>query len=275
MDGGRQGRPIVEIIAIGYELLLGDVLDTNTHWLCRQVTQQGGQVTPAVMVDDNLEAIRRQLRGALDRGLDLILTTGGLGPTEDDCTLEAIARTLDRPLVEHPQALVLVQARYEQLALEGYVKHSALSPSRRIMALLPQGANPLANPVGAAPGVVLVEGDTTIVALPGVAAELKGIFTTYLRPLLTRIFGHQAWLERTVRVECGDESVPAPILQAVGRAHPEVYIKSLAQQFGPDQWLQVMLSASGATDAEAEERVSAAFHELTLRLARTKILPAR
>jgi len=261
----------VEIIAIGHELLLGDVLDTNTHWLCRQVTQRGGQVARAVMVDDDLEAIGQELRGALSRGPALILTTGGLGPTEDDRTLEAIARTLDRPLAEHPQALLLVQARYEQLAAAGYVKHSALSLSRRKMALLPQGANPLANPVGAAPGVVLVEGDTTIVTLPGVPAELKGIFTTSLWPLLARIFSHQAWLERTVRVECGDESVLAPILQAVGHAHPEVYIKSLAQQFGPDQWLQVTLSASGATDAQAQERISAALEELTCRLARANI----
>ena len=74
-----------------------------------------------------------------------------------------------------------------------------------------------------------------------------------------------------VRVECGDESVLAPILQAVGRVHPEVYVKSLAQQFGPDQWLQVMLSASGATDAQAEERVSTALDELTFRLARANI----
>lgn len=271
MDGTRQDRPRVEIIAIGCELLLGHVLDTNTHWLCRQVTEQGAQVTRAVMVDDDVEAIGRELQGALNRRPDLVITTGGLGPTEDDRTLEAIACAVDRPLKEHPGAVALVQERYEQLAAEGYVEHSGLNPSRRKMALLPQGSRPLANPVGAAPGVVLAEGETTIVALPGVPSELKGIFSTSLRSLLARIFTHRTWLERSVRVQCGDESVLAPILQAVGRAHPDVYLKSLAQQFGPEQWLQVMLSASGSTNAEAEERLSPALDEFTFRLARANI----
>jgi len=266
MDGGQAGRPVVEIIAVGDELLLGDVLDTNTHWLCRQIAERGGLVTRAVMVRDDPEALGRELKGVLSRGPDMLFMTGGLGPTGDDRTLEAIACALNRPLTAHARAVALVQERYDRLAAKGYVDHSGLTPSRRKMALLPQGSDPLANPVGAAPGVVLVEGETTIVALPGVPAELKGIFITSLQSLLVRMLGHQAWRQQSVRVQCGDESLLAPILQAVSRAHPKVYLKSLAQQFGPDQWLQVTLSASGPADAQAEERVVAAMGELTSRL---------
>ena len=109
----------VEIIAIGNELLLGDVLDTNTHWLCKRITGAGGQVARAAMIKDDTAAIADEIRSALDRLPDLIITTGGLGPTGDDITLRAVAEALARPLELHAEALTLVKARYKNLAEGG------------------------------------------------------------------------------------------------------------------------------------------------------------
>jgi nicotinamide-nucleotide amidase len=94
----KQAR--AEIIAIGNELLLGDVLDTNTNWLCRRITGVGGQVTRVAMIRDDIEAISTEIQAVLDRKPELILTTGGLGPTGDDITLLAVASATGRPVEE-------------------------------------------------------------------------------------------------------------------------------------------------------------------------------
>jgi nicotinamide-nucleotide amidase len=179
----------VEIIAVGNELLLGDVLDTNTNWLCQRVTGVGGQVTRAVLIRDHIEAIVEEVRLALARRPNLIFTTGGLGPTGDDITLQGVAKATDRPLELHAEALIMVQAKYEELAEKGYLADSALTDARRKMAYLPRGAVALSNPVGAAPASVLDIGGTTVVSLPGVPDELKGIYDETLPPVLRRIFG--------------------------------------------------------------------------------------
>jgi nicotinamide-nucleotide amidase len=147
--------PTCEIIAIGNELLQGDVLDTNTHWLIQQVTELGGRVTRAVMVRDEPDAIAHELHGARERGTALILTGGGLGPTDDDLTLGAVAKATACPLQLDPLALEMVRCTYEDLVDRGVFADAAMTPAREKMACLPRGATPLDNPVGAAPGVLL------------------------------------------------------------------------------------------------------------------------
>ncbi|HEM62067.1 MAG TPA: competence/damage-inducible protein A, partial [Chloroflexi bacterium] len=101
-----------EIIAIGNELLLGDVLDTNTNWLCQRITGVGGQVTRAALIRDDIEAIVSEVRSVLARSPNLIITTGGLGPTGDDITLQGVAEATGRPLELHTEALALTKSRY-------------------------------------------------------------------------------------------------------------------------------------------------------------------
>jgi len=163
----------VEIIATGNELLLGDVLDTNTNWLCKRITGAGGLVTRAVMVRDEVEAIAAAIRSALDRRPQLIITTGGLGPTGDDITLQAVAEATGCPLRLHREALALVKTRYQELAKKGHVGNSALTEARKKMAYLPRGARPVPNPVGSAPAVILEVDGSILVSLPGVPEELS------------------------------------------------------------------------------------------------------
>jgi len=261
----------VEIIAIGNELLLGDTLDTNTQWLCRTFTGLGGQVERAVLVRDDRPAIVREIRGALERGTQLLVTSGGLGPTDDDLTLQAVADALERPLVLNERALALVRETYERLAAAGYVTDAQLTESRLKMARLPQGAEPLENPVGAAPGVLLRLDRTTLVSLPGVPAELKAIVTGPLRPILRELFGTGVFREREVIALCRDETVLAPILREVAQRHPEVYIKSRAREFGPDIRFRITLWLSGDDPASADARLEEATRDLREALRRAHV----
>jgi nicotinamide-nucleotide amidase len=252
-----------EIIAIGNELLLGDVLDTNTNWLCKRITGVGGQVTRAALIRDETEAIVAEIRAALNRGPDLILTTGGLGPTGDDITLSAVAEATDRPLELHTEALALVKATYENLTRKGYLQDATLTDARKKMAYLPQGATALDNPVGAAPASVLQMGGTTLVSLPGVPEELKGIYEETLQPILKTIFGDSYYEEKAVIALCGDESSLAPVLAQVVDAHPEVYIKSRARRYGSEVRILITLSAAGDAKGEVERRIGAALGTLS------------
>lgn len=256
----------IEILSIGNEILLGDVQDTNTYWLCRQVTGRGGRVRRVTIIGDEPTVIAAEIRAALGRRPSAIFTSGGLGPTDDDLTLAAIASALSVPLEENAEALALVAARYAELAEQGYVASADLSPERRKMAHLPRGAVPLANRVGAAPGVLLRLPETAIVCLPGVPMELKHIFSVSLEPFLIELFGQRDFAAATVVTDSGDESVLAPIVRAVAAAHPNVYVKSRATHFGSDVKLRVTLSASGAPGL-ARPAVEAALDHLQRELA--------
>jgi nicotinamide-nucleotide amidase len=252
----------VEIIAVGNELLLGNVLDTNTNWLCKRITGLGGQVRRAVIVRDELEAIAAEITSALERKTELIITTGGLGPTGDDITLHAVAEATNRPLGLDPEALALVKTRYQDLAERGYVKDPSLMEARRKMAHLPEGATPVANPVGTAPAVILEINGSTLISLPGVPEELKGICEDTLQPALRRIFGQTFYQEGSVITVCGDESLLAPILEEVVEAHPAVYIKSLATHFGSGVKIVITLSSAGHGREEVGEKIGLALEHL-------------
>jgi molybdenum cofactor synthesis domain-containing protein len=250
----------VEIIAIGNELLLGDVLDTNTHWFCQQVTGLGGRVRRAVLVRDEIPDMVAEIRGAWERRPHLLLLSGGLGPTDDDRTLKAVAEALHRPLELNEDALRFVAAAYERFAAQGKGIEAGINESRRKMAIIPRGSQPIDNPVGAAPAVVIEAEGVVLVALPGVPEELKGIWQSTLQPLLVRVFGQGAYRMDTVVVQCGDESVLAPLLREVAAAHPQVYIKSRAKAYGPDVKLRITLSCA-AKDAETCEQTLAQARE--------------
>lgn len=252
-----------EIIAIGNELLLGDVLDTNTNWLCKRITGVGGQVTRAALIRDEIEAIAAEIRAALKRSPDLVITTGGLGPTGDDITLQAVAEATGRPLELHPEALALVKATYEYLTDKGYLEDATLTDARKKMAYLPRDATALGNPVGAAPASVLHMGGTILVSLPGVPEELKGIYEETLQPILKTIFADSYYEERAVIALCGDESSLAPILARVVEKHPEVYIKSRARRYGSEVRILITLSAAGDAKGEVERRIGSALETLS------------
>lgn len=233
------------IIAIGNELLLGIVHNTNTHWLCVQITGLGGRVKSSSIVPDDRKAIREEIQQALASMPDLIITTGGLGPTADDMTLEAMAQALGVPVRENPEALQMVASRYRELADAKRVDNFELTESRRKMAHLPEGAVPLANRVGTAPGVLIKHDKTLIVALPGVPSEMRDIFQNALQPHLKKIFGKAYYAEKTLIVDLNDESRIAPLLWELQSAWPQAYIKSRPKGFDEGMKILITVAMSG------------------------------
>ncbi len=162
------------ILTIGSELTTGQIADTNAQWIAAELTRRGIEVVWIVSVDDDPGAIRSAFAAA--RALaPLVWVTGGLGPTADDLTVEAVAGALGRELVEDPDAVERMRAAYAK-------RGATLTPYARRMALVPAGAEALPNPVGAAPGIWLEEGGTTVVVLPGVPGEMKAIAASSILP---------------------------------------------------------------------------------------------
>jgi len=262
-----QRHPVaVEILAVGNELLDGITQDTNTHWLCRQITALGAAVRRAVVVRDDTQAIAEEVRGARDRGTALLLVMGGLGPTADDLPLQGVAMAAGQPLEEHPDARAMVAARYEALYRDGAVATAEVTPDRLKMALIPRGAEPVHNPVGAAPGVLLHLGETTVVCLPGVPRELKAIFEGPLRPTLLSILGAGVAREREVLVASNDESALAPLIREVVALFPDLYIKSHARDFESGHGIRVTLSGRGTDLVRLDQRLDEAVRALRDRL---------
>ena len=241
-----------EIIVVGNEVLLGVVQDTNSSYLCRLMRAAGARVRHIAIVPDEIPEIVSAVRSALARGPGIVFTCGGLGPTVDDLTLAAMAEATGRPLTLNEQARDLVAARYKTLAESGFVDSSDMSDSRLKMAHLPDGALVVENPVGTAPAAVIVLDGSRIVSLPGVPAELKSIAEGPLQPLLAEWLGPAGYHEQEIEVECGDESLLAPILRQASARHPDVYIKSRAALFGSNITFRILIAATGKSQKEAQ-----------------------
>jgi nicotinamide-nucleotide amidase len=170
----RQGA---ELLCIGTELLLGNILNSNARWLAERLAALGVPHFRQEVVGDNRERVITAVRAASQRSRVLI-TSGGLGPTPDDLTTEAIAAAFDTPLQERPEVWELIQAR---LAGRG----RPLAASNRRQAWLPQGAEVLPNPTGTAPGMIWspVAG-FTVLTFPGVPSELKAMWLATAEPWL-------------------------------------------------------------------------------------------
>lgn len=148
------------VITVGDELLSGDTVNTNATWLCSELTERGVDVQRVTVVPDDLAAIA-QLVNEYRAAYDAVLVTGGLGPTHDDVTMEAVAAAFGRDLVEDEEAA-------EWLREHGYAADDLTEGT----AELPEGARPLHNEVGVAPGAVI----NSVYVLPGVPAEMKAMF---------------------------------------------------------------------------------------------------
>jgi molybdenum cofactor synthesis domain-containing protein len=207
-----------------------------------------------VSVRDNLEEIGDALKFACD-ACDVVITSGGLGPTHDDMTLEAIALALDVEREEDQEAMKIIERQYKTLHAKGIVQAADMTPSRRKMGVLPVGSKPLNNEVGGAPGVLLEYDDTAIFCLPGVPSELKFIFDDSLVPWVQeRITSN--YVETIVEFDVNDESVFAPGIDRVMKKYPEVYIKSMPKTYGTTWTLRVWLSARGDDLRHLKEQVS-------------------
>jgi nicotinamide-nucleotide amidase len=172
-----------EIIAVGTELLLGQIVDTNSAYMAQQLTTVGLDLHFKCTVGDNLERIKSTLRTALSRS-DFILTTGGIGPTLDDLTREAVAQVLNRPLVFQPRLFEQISDFFRRLG-------RTVSENNRKQAYIPEGATPIENPVGTAPGFIAEENGKAIITVPGVPHEMRHFMEHRVLPYLRNRLGIQ------------------------------------------------------------------------------------
>ncbi len=252
----------VEVFIIGNEILNGEIQDTNSHWLCKEITAMGGLVVRQTALRDDLDGIATALRAALDRGTRVIMTSGGLGPTADDLTLAAVARCAGRELCLNQQARGMIKASYDALFDKGILDQGGLTPAREKMAWLPVGTTPLYNTVGTAPCSLLHSGQSTIICLPGIPKELRGIFNSSLQPFLQETFRGGSAVMMTMTVTCNDESILEPVLSRVAHDHPAVYVKLLATMPGETPELDITLTAVGPDRPALEVLVDAAMADM-------------
>jgi nicotinamide-nucleotide amidase len=173
---------IAEIVAVGTELLLGDIVNGNAAWLGRELADLGIDVPLTTAVGDNIGRVAAAVGQACERA-DVVLVTGGLGPTQDDLTREALAELIGVPLVRDVELEAALRARYVAAGRGDF------PPNNLRMTDRPQGASALPNPAGTAPGLRMQIDRAIVYALPGVPREMQEIFTAWIRPELAELAG--------------------------------------------------------------------------------------
>jgi len=170
------------IVSQGEELLTGQTLDSNAHFLAGRLTALGVRVLGASTAGDRVDAIEEALRAACERA-DVVVCTGGLGPTADDLTADALARVFGVEVEENADALAQVLARYEAAGRR-------MAESNRRQAQLPVGCDVLLNPVGTAPGFAFT-GDARVFCLPGVPHEMRRMWADHVDPWVREQLDHE------------------------------------------------------------------------------------
>ena len=170
-----------EIITIGDEILIGQIVDTNSHWIAGELTKIGVSVFQISSIQDDRTHILNALEEAQSRA-DIVIITGGLGPTKDDITKKTIASYFnDTEVVEYPEVIENIKRILNK------VKHP-FNEVQRYQAQLPSKATLLMNRFGTAPGMWFEEAETVFVSLPGVPYEMKGLITYEVLPRLQQRF---------------------------------------------------------------------------------------
>jgi competence/damage-inducible protein CinA-like protein len=246
------------ILAVGSELLTPSRIDTNSLYITEQLNLLGIDVVSKSVVGDDHEELATALRAALSR-VDIIVCSGGLGPTDDDVTRDVAAHVLGRPLVEDERIANAIRARFAARGLQ-------MPEINRRQAMVPVGARVLQNSNGTAPGLWIEDGDRVVVLLPGPPRELKQM----LADLIGGILGERA----------SGLSLVRRVLRIVGRteSHTEEAVRPLYPQWaqGPTPiavtilaslgQIELHLSARGASRAEAEAALDAASQQVVERL---------
>lgn len=234
-----------EIIAVGSELLTPQRLDTNSLYLTDQLNSLGVEVHRKSVIGDDREMLACEIRQSLTRS-EIVIITGGLGPTEDDVTRDAVAEALGRPLVFREDLLEVLTERFKRL-------NRKMAETNRRQTFLVDGAEPLANPRGTAPGQWIATGGRIAMLLPGPPRELKGMFGEECLPRLKLLLPPQVIQTRFFRVAGMGES---DLDQLISPAYKPFTNPATTILAGPGD-IQIHLRARGATVRETEQLLNA------------------
>ncbi|KAA0140705.1 CinA family nicotinamide mononucleotide deamidase-related protein [Gimesia chilikensis] len=247
-----------EIIAIGSELTNGEKLDTNSQWLSTELAAAGIATHFHTTIADNLDEIIDQLRLSASRS-DLILITGGLGPTLDDLTRQAMAGLTGTDLVLDAESLAIIESMFQK-------RYREMPERNRIQAMFPEGAEPIKNEHGTAPGIWMMvprdggEGICHIAAMPGVPSEMKPMFYESVLPRLVR----GTRIIRFARINCfgvGESKTEELLGDITSRGRdPEVGITA------HEATITLRIKAMGESNDDCEQKISATYEQIRERL---------
>ena len=244
----------VEVFAIGTELVMGRIYDSNSFWIAEQLAKLGTWPRRITCLPDDDDEVIGAFADSLQRGTRVIITTGGLGPTPDDRTLDCVCRLLGVEQAVHAPTIESFMQR------RNLSDPSQLSPSMWKMATAPVGGLVYQNPAGWAPLIELAAGDAKFYMMPGPPKEMQALWNTHLHDLLSNVFQSKTVAQR-VWVTMFESEV-SPHIQEVMRQHQMTYVKAYVA-LRTERTLPVDLVAHGPSPDEAEATLTAAILLLT------------
>jgi nicotinamide-nucleotide amidase len=253
----------MEIMSVGNELLIGKIANTNAQWMAKRATALGITVKRITVMPDNVVETVRAIGETLKRQPQFFLITGGLGPTFDDKTLEIIAKALHRKLEINPEAVQMVKEKYLEYAAKTGRKNAELTRAQVKMAIMPENAKPIHNPVGTAPAVRLDKEGTILIALPGVPREMEAIFEETVEPLLRQVSGGVGFFEDSIYIDGLMESVLAPLIDVAMQDNPGIYIKSHPRGEENKPHIEIHFSTTAGNKHEAQKKLREAITQLS------------
>jgi nicotinamide-nucleotide amidase len=240
----------VEVLAVGTELLLGQIVDTNSAWMGQQLALHGIEHVFQAKVGDNHERIVRAVREALGRA-DALIVCGGLGPTQDDITRAAIAEVMGVPLVHQPELVERIRAMFAARGRE-------MPESNLLQADVPEGATPIEQRIGTAPGLICPVGERVVYAVPGVPYEMREMLERAVLPdLALRAGVTGVILSRVLRTWGAAESAVAEMLQGRLDALHGDGNPTIAFLASGIEGIKVRITARGDTAQGAQELLDA------------------
>jgi len=230
-----------EIVAIGSELLLGQIVDTNSAWMAQRLAGVGVNLFYKTIVGDNPGRMLEAITAAMERS-DVVITSGGIGPTQDDLTREIVAKASSRELVMEPELLAQIEARFRR---RGFI----MTENNNRQAYIPKGAIPVENPNGTAPSFIVENPGATVICLPGVPFEMKWLFDNEVIPYLRRKFNlSEAIYSRVLKVaDMGESAVDELVGHLIANSNnPTVGVLAYPGQ------VDVRITAKAASQDEAD-----------------------
>jgi nicotinamide-nucleotide amidase len=250
----RDGKNIesAEIVTVGTEMLLGDLVDTNTAWISQRLAELGVGIYRHTTIGDNFERIVAALRDAASRS-DLVVTTGGLGPTSDDLTNACISTLTGREMVEYQEAREHVDTMFERFG-------RTPTSNNYKQALFPEGTELIPNPVGTAMGALVEWEGTLFATLPGVPTEMKSMFEETIEPLV-RARSEGSIVSKTLHFAgIGESALAEKVQEFLDATDPTV-----APLAGQGR-VRLRITTRAATDREAQEKIAPVEKEIIARL---------
>jgi nicotinamide-nucleotide amidase len=243
-----------EIVVTGTELLLGEIVDTNSTTMSRMLRDIGLDLYYKSTVGDNQERTAAVLRTALERS-DIVLVSGGLGPTVDDVTRQAVSDVTGRPLIFRQDLFDQIAARFARFGRQ-------MTENNRRQAYVPEGAIAIENPVGTAPAFIVEDVRGTIICLPGVPREMEYLMKERVIPYLQERLGQAATIKARILRTCsiGESQIDALIGDLMIGRNPTVGLAAHAGQ------VDVRITAKAASEAEADQLIAPVEADLRARL---------